>query len=185
MSNKNLTLGLLVAIVIALVGCFLPKLPAKFGTISATDVTATRYTQLLVDNGIQVTANGINIVAGGLTVGTGASTISGLNFGTCSIRPYAATIAASTTAQVDCQGTQNFASGPGSALPGITAADNIQANLGTSTQGTLYGGLRLRTEIGSSTPGFITLFLENDTGATYTWSLTSNASGTAQYIATR
>lgn len=39
------------------------------GTISSTDITATRVTQLLVDNGVQITANGLNIVAGGITAG--------------------------------------------------------------------------------------------------------------------
>jgi hypothetical protein len=71
MSNKNLTIGVLIAIVIAIGGYFFPTLNKVFGTISGTDITATHYTQLLVDNGIQVTANGINIVSGGLNNASG------------------------------------------------------------------------------------------------------------------
>ncbi len=122
---------------------------------------------------------------GGLLLSSSGTRVAGMNFGTCYIHPYATTIAASTTAQVDCQATANFAAGPGSALSGITASDVIQADLGTSTVGTLYGGLSLRTAMGSTTAGYITLFVQNDTGGTYTWSITANASGTAQYIAVR
>jgi hypothetical protein len=193
MTNKSLTIGLIVVALLALAGVFLPQVKGvKAGAVSPSDISATNFTEVTASNGMQigaggltVAAGGVTITSGGLTLGTGASTFSGLNFGSCNIRPYATTIAASSTAQVDCQAAAQFGSGPGTALAGITASDNIQANLGTSTQGTLFGGLRLRTQIGSSTPGWITLFVENDTGTTYTWSTSANASGTAQYIAAR
>ncbi len=130
-------------------------------------------------------ADGLATFNGTLKMSSVGTTITGMNFGTCFIHPYAATIAASTTAQVDCQGTANFAGTPGSALAGIAYGDTVVAKLGTTTVGTIFGGLRLRGAEASTTAGYIALFVENDTGATYTWSTSQVASGTAQYIAAR
>lgn len=78
MTNKNLWVALIAVAIIAIGGYFFPSVgKGLFGTISSTDITATRYTQLLVDNGIQITANGLNIVAGGLNVTSGLVTLSG------------------------------------------------------------------------------------------------------------
>lgn len=67
---KKIWVALVVVAIIAIGGYNFPSVKKSFGTISSTDVTATRYTQLLVDNGIMVTANGIYIASGGLVWGS-------------------------------------------------------------------------------------------------------------------
>lgn len=181
MSNKTLTVGLIAVAIIAvaalLVALNKSQNSVKAGAVSASDVSATNYTEITASNGA--------LINGGLTLGS-TNTITGLNFGTCFIHPYAATIAASTTAQVDCTATANFAGGPGSPLSGIVFGDTLPGvKLGSTTVGTLFGGLRLRSAEASSTSGYIVLNVENDTGATFTWSTTNAASGTATYMTAR
>ncbi len=190
MQKGNTTLSVLVASVAVIIAicAFWSASNANGTAANAAGSTAnSTHTAGYYDAGLGFKVNGTTVFNSSkqLIVGSAGTAVSGINFGTCYVRPYAATIAASSTAQVDCQATQNFMSGPGTALAGITAADVIQLDLGSTTVGTLFGGLKLRTAFGSTTAGWITLSVQNDTGATYTWSITANASGTAQYIAVR
>ena len=105
-----------------------------------------------------------------------------MNGGTCYIRPYAATIAATTTAKVDCQGTAAWSASSMSALPGVTVNDNVVLTLSTTTAGTVTNGIIATGASASTTAGYIELTISNATGATYTWPVTGVASGTAGYI---
>ncbi len=186
-SQKSLWVALIAVAIIAVAGVLLPQTKAVLsGTVSPSDISATNFTEVTASNGMSIASGGMSITSGGLTLGT-TNTVAGLNFGTCFIHAYAATIGASTTAQVDCQASQVIPpTGAGTALSGIVLGDTLPAvKLGSTTVGTLFGGLRLRAAEASTTAGFITLFVENDTGATYTWSTTQNATGTATYLTTR
>lgn len=167
MSNKNLTIGLVIAIIIAIAGVFLPKLGgAKFGDTNYGDLRVSRLTV-------------------GTTCGDGFSsqcfgtTVQGLNIGKCVIFPYATTIAASSTAVVDCQAG---AVGTLAPLTGVTANDNVQITL-ASTTSSVSNGLVLTGASASTTNGYITLRVSNLTGATYTWAAAATTS--ISYISSR
>lgn len=117
-------------------------------------------------------------------IGSSGTAFARVNGGTCFIRPYAATIAATSTAQVDCQGTGAWGANGASALTGVSFGDSVTATLGTSTSGTTLAGLNVNAAEASSTAGFIVLYIRNLTGTTFTWPLTGTASGTAHYVAT-
>ena len=96
MTNKSLTIGLIVVAIIAIGGYFFPQVKGAFGNvITSTDITATRYTQLLVDNGIMVSAGGANITGGmvndGITRTYNRVAVSQATTTLCSIKSPAAT----------------------------------------------------------------------------------------------
>ncbi len=150
-------------------------------TISENIVTAGT---LQVDLGSTLT--GAVTMGTSLKVGSSGTAVTRVNAGTCYIKPYAATIAATSTVVVDCQGTLAWdavAGDAGSALTGVTAGDFVVATLSTTTAGTTSGGLRLTGASASTTAGYIQLNISNLTGAVYTWPVAANtASGTASYI---
>jgi hypothetical protein len=94
--------------------------------------------------------------AGAVTVGSAGTLLSGFNFGTCTITAYSNTIAASSSATADCAAT------------GIVSGDNVEITQST-TSPTVAGGLVVLASA-SSTSGYITLKIINDTGGTFTWS---------------
>jgi hypothetical protein len=128
----------------------------------------------------------VSLAVSGSGVGT---KVNELQYGTCYIDPYAATITASTTASVSCQGTlavdaragnQGLA---GAILPGVTRSSSILAQLSTTTAGATVSGLRISGASASTTAGYIELRIVNGTGTTYTWPTTlGTASGTVQYL---
>lgn len=111
-----------------------------------------------------------------LQVGTTGTIIGNVVTGTCNLLPAATTIAASSTATVDCQASATGQ--PAVALTGVTAGDAVQLQYGTTTS-TLYTGLRIVGANASSTPGYITALIFNGTGATYTWA--TNGTSTLIY----
>lgn len=117
--------------------------------------------------------------------------LTGNTQGTCYILAYATTIAASTTAAVDCQGTAAIGTTNttnATALTGVTSASRIPGiNMATSTAksaGT-YGSIEIVGASASTTSGFITLIVQNNTGTTFTWPTTGTATGTVYYLQTR
>lgn len=127
------------------------------------------------------TSDGYRIDGTDVISGTGTIKSAGTR-GTCYLFPYAATIVASSTAKVDCQGTSNWSvSGP-SALSGITFGDAVVATLSTTTSGTINGGIFISGASASTTSGYIQLSITNLTGGTFTWPQTGTASGTASFI---
>ena len=127
-------------------------------------------------------------VTGATTLGSSGTSLTQVNVGTCYLLAYAATIAASTTATVTCQGTAaiwNLNQVLATTLTGVANGDFVLAQLSTTTasvSGSVFGGLVLEGASASSTAGYITLRVYNNTGAIFTWPLTGNATGTASYI---
>ena len=189
MTNKIIGVIAVLAILISGYSLYLsfassPAAPS-FGSVGVK--LAENYDPYIRYNGgyyslLPISTTGGITNTGTWTQGTNGTAITRVNTGTCFIKAYSATISATSTAQVDCQATQNDSSAI-SALAGVTYGDNVIATLGTSTAGTL-GGLVLEGAAASSTSGYLTLYIANLTGTTYTWSTTAAATGTASYIVT-
>lgn len=129
------------------------------------------------------TTNYDTLSASALVIGTGCNsgfgtcsgtTITAVNAGSCSIQSSSQTIAASTTATVDCQAGTAGVDAP---LTGITAGAGTQVTQGTTTP-VVYQGLNVLGASASTTAGYITLKLFNGTGATFTWTPTASSSYT-------
>lgn len=141
-----------------------------------------------------LTVSGATAISGATTltstfkVGSAGTLLNRVNAGTCYILAYSATIPATTTAQVDCQGTAaiyNLNNSLATALTGVTFGDRVVANLSTTTAaGTVWGSIHIAGASASTTSGYISLLLENLTGAAYTWPVTGTATGTVSYIVT-
>ena len=116
-------------------------------------------------------------------IGSSGTAASRLNFGTCYIKAYAATIEATSTATVDCQGTAAVDASGISALTGVTFGDQVSLTISTTTAGTTVNGLSVSAAAASTTAGYITAQIYNGTGGTFTWPVTGVATGTASYIA--
>jgi len=173
--SKKIVVGL-VAIVIAIVALVVVLTVHKpgYGAVSSgCQGSTTCVTDLYASGQFQI--------------GVSGSALSGINFGTCYIKPWATTIAATTSVNVDCQGTAAVGSSTGlyltSALSNVSYGDTIILQLATSTNNSsAFGGLVVSAVTASSTAGYIQLTLENLTGTTFTWPLTGVASGTAKYV---
>lgn len=87
----------------------------------------------------------------GLQIGSRGTDLKALQKGTCSMIAASFTIAATSSVPVDC------------AVAGAVSGDTVFAGLATSTA--VYGGWEVINASASSTPGFITLRLVNNTGA--------------------
>ncbi len=131
--------------------------------------------QYIVDASGNVTTSGLVTSTGGVTIGSTGTKINGLNYGQCVIASDATTIAASTSAQIDCASGYNGKT----ALAGVSAGDTVNA-FATTTLSTLFNGVNIIASGASSTPGFITIRFDNETGATFTW--TGAASSSIRYI---
>lgn len=188
--NKKYSIGGVVLLIIA----------AFFGyrfthpSITAGDASTSFPNGLTVGGGTYAVSPALAItgnttVSGTFAVGSAGTSVTQLNTGTCYIQPYATTIAASSTANVDCQATAAIGSPTNTAvdtpLLGVRNLDNVVASLSTTTAGTTFEGLDLIGTSASTTNGYITLRLSNATGGTFTWPLTGTASGTASYVSTR
>lgn len=111
------------------------------------------------------------------------------NHGICYFAPDATTIAASSSQTVTCQATRVHGAGI-AALTGVAFGDFVQVMMSSTTSAGGVdavvavdpAGLVLLGATASSSQGFIELNIYNSTGATYTWPLDTNASGTASYI---
>lgn len=186
-----LVLGVVAVVIAIVIGYLVLHQNNSFGSVSTncsgsttcvTDFFATGEALLG-----QLSIGYTGTLASGTVTRTG-TTLNRVDAGTCFIKAYAATIAASTTAQVDCQKTAAVDASGISPLTGVTYGDAIQASLSTSTANTAVGGttggIRLTGVAASSTSGYIVLLLRNDTGTTFTWPTTGSATGTAYYLAT-
>lgn len=138
--NQNSNVGpyvlALVAVVIAIVACFIPKVTAP---TAGSITTGTNFT------------HGISI-GNTATLGVAPSNLSKVLAGTCSLIAATYTVAASTTAIMDCT------------VPGVVATDGVFAQFASSTV-IGGGGWAIRGASASSTAGFITIDVVNSTGA--------------------
>jgi hypothetical protein len=89
---------------------------------------------------------------GGIAVGTAPTSIKGINWSNCQLIASTYTVAASTTVAMDCAQT------------GATPNDAVLVQFGTSTI-PVAGSWRIVGASPSSTPGYDTLQVRNDTGA--------------------
>ena len=122
-----------------------------------------------------------------MQIGTNGTLMNRLNYGQCYVQAYATTIAASTTAQVDCQGTAatfGLNTANDTTLTGVTLGDNVVATFATSTSvvAGAYGSITIVGASASTTSGYISLRVENLTGTTFTWPIGGNATGTVSYF---
>lgn len=149
---------------------------------------------------VKGTSNSSSLSAAQLQIGSGCdfnygtctgTAVNQINTGFCYVKAYAATIAASSSATVDCQATAavDVSTGRiGSALTGVQKGDAIiGATFSTTTSGVsgVGGGIVVVGSSASSTNGYITLNVANLTGATYTWPTNLTATGTVQYFSNR
>ena len=194
MTNKIIGVIAVLALVIGGVDAFIayksfPAAPT-FGAVGVK--LAENYDPYIRYNGgyyslLPISTTGGITNTGTWTQGTNGTAINRVNTGTCYILPYATTIAATTTAQVDCQGTAAIGTtntGKATALAGVSPGDFAVANLSSTTIGNAFNGLVIDEVVSSSTAGYLTFVITNNTGGTFTWPVNSTASGTASYIVT-
>jgi hypothetical protein len=174
-----------VALVVAIIACFLPVAGGK-SLAGITDTSYFDFFNATTAGGFQI--NGTTVLSNsGIKLNSTSDTISRINSGQCYIQPYATTIAASTTAKVDCQATAavgSISTANDAALNGVSTGDYVQVTLATSTAGTTSNGLVISGANASTTAGYIQLNISNLTGTTFTWPTSGTASGTAMYLAT-
>lgn len=125
--------------------------------------------------GAATTITGLLTASAGELFSSTGTQVNRVNFGTCYVQASATTIAASSTATVDCQASQT---GGNTALTGITAGDTVIAQFASTTPTTI-DGIMINGASASTTAGFITMVVSNMTGTTFTWTA---AASTTNYI---
>jgi hypothetical protein len=182
--------------VVAFIGVVVQYLPLHKSTEVVGGANGNNYierydTAILYNGGynsqLPIKTSSTITSTGGVIIGSSGSTLSNVVVGTCYLAPYASTIAATTTAAVDCQGTLAWNANGTSALTGVLSGDAVQITLSTTTS-FISGnrGLVLNGASASTTAGHIQLQVENLTGTTFTWSTTAGtASGTASFTSSR
>ncbi len=177
MTSKQI-IGGSVAIVIAVllyVGYQLSSNHGTFGSATACTDGYTCYTNVevqgnLITDGTAI-YNGVVQFLSSLQIGTNGTALTEIKSGTCTIFAYATTIAASTTAQVDCQaGASSLV-----AIAGIQNGDRVFANMASTTSAG-FEGLTLQWVAASTTNGYINMKVYNGTGGTFTWAATASSS---------
>jgi hypothetical protein len=142
MNNKNLTIGLLITLVIAVCGLFFPKVVGKFGAISnGVDGGTTNFTSLSVQNGVSV--GGLFTTATRVAMATGTTTV-------CAIQSPNAT---TTLTEASALFTVSSASASTVYLAKATTAFATTTSLGFAA---LAAGAQ-GTVIASTTPSSVTV----------------------------
>lgn len=181
MSNKKSLILSLVAILLAIGGYFFPQVPSIVSnTLGST--FGTRF-----PDGISIGKGApLPTTQGALIIGKTGTQINNISAGTCYIKAWATTIAATSSAYVDCQATALVGANGFAALPGVLNGDAVQVTLATSTEPVSpYGGLFVASAAASTTNGYIQLEITNLTGGVFTWPSNGVASGTAYYTSMR
>src|SRR3990167_4610088 len=114
MTYKNVWIAMVVVTIIAIGGYFFPLVQSVLGS------SGTRFPNGLSTNTTSPSVG--ELLTTTVQVGSSGTDITRINTGTCYIKAYATTIAASSTATVDCQATAAVGSisGATSALTGVT-----------------------------------------------------------------
>lgn len=111
------------------------------------------------------------VSTGTFQLGSSGTVSSGHNSGTCllNLGNTPASFSATSTINADCQGANMLATAATaqSALTGVTTNDVITLMAPTTTPSTFLG-IKVQGCNASSTPGYITCRLTNETGAAYT-----------------
>ena len=156
MTNKNLTVGLLITLVIAIVALFYPKLSQtmSLGAASPTDISATNFTEVTASNGMYIGAGGMTIAGGGLSVvGDTTLTTGTMTFGGVTMVGVQADAISTTTAMC--------------IVPAPTATSSFVASLvfSQSTTSTTYIGLATSSSPTAATTSYNSLLsLVNGSG---------------------
>lgn len=169
MTNKNLTIGLLITLVIAIFGLFIPKMHSSFGTVTnGVDIGTTNFTSISVQNG--ESNGGLFTTVGRVTALTQATTT------VCAIQSPNATstltmgsilfTVSSTTASTVTMAKATTAFATTTSLGSAAVAANAQATLIASS-----------TPLGSTADGS-TVFSPNN------WFVVSMAGGTGSFSPT-
>lgn len=172
---KKSSWALLVALValITSIGAFFTTTGGSHPTGSTAGQTATAgyyVAGLGFRVGTEQSSKTVFNSTGQLTLGTSGTAIGRINFGTCQIVAYSNTIAASSTANVDCSTNGQ----PSGTITGISALDTVDA-FATTSISSLSQGVFIIASNASTTAGIIRLTVSNGTGGTFTW---SNAAST-------
>ncbi len=181
--------GVVALVILAIMGglYLMGKSSTQFGSTSCANITClSGGLRLVADAGGDFESDVAAVFNSTFKLGTNGTSVSRLDTGKCYFQPSGTTITASSSTLVDCQGTAMVSTTAGSALPGVTAADNVVLALATSTTCDAgNGGLIAQSASASSTAGYITVRLFNACGTTFTWPTSGTASGTASYIVTK
>lgn len=174
MNNKLISGGVILAIVLSLFAILhqpgLSKLSNSLGATSAGNLLAENYIPYVLYNGGYNSAKDLNIT-GGATFGSSGTTFNSLVGTTCNLIGSDASQVASSSKVYDC------------AVTGVTSSSIVIAQLATST--TVYGpsagcpGWFIAGSKASSTAGFVTVSLVNDSCAAAVPSVTGVGSSTA------
>lgn len=167
-SNTPIVLSL-IAIVIAITGCFTP------------------VGQKVVSNGVKA-LGGMTGLAGltitpiestdGVKIGSNGSTYANIKSGACTIWAPATTIAASTSQQIVCQSATDGSIG---SITGVTT-DSVCNLMMASSTNTTSNSISLQGISASSTAGTLVGRLSNLTGTTFTWSAAASSSSQWNYL---
>lgn len=182
-----------VVAVVALVFAIIPYFRSSGGLVGGVAMNnqyIEQYDSAIRYNGgynsqLPIKTSGSLTATGGTVIGSTGTTLNNVTTGTCYMAPSGTTIAASSTGTVDCQATAAVSKSGESALIGVQSGDHVVVTLSTTTASNTYLGLTVIGATASSTNGYITLLLSNETGQAYTWPTTGTASGTASFITTR
>ncbi len=154
MSNKNLTIGLAIISVIAIAGLFFPSQVSQYVQQQFGGVT----------NYDEVDATAMKIG------GSSGTRVGPVIIGNCALIGTDGSQAASSTLPYDC------------AVTGVVSGDFVQAQIATTTVFKVSTGWAISGGGASTTAGYITVLLSNNTGAAATPSVTGVGSTTAYEI---
>lgn len=161
--------GLLSGAVVALVGGNKSQPVGQTGTRFANGISADSTSPTAGQvRGTTLSITSTSVLTGGATVGTNGSALDVVRVGICYPFIYGTSgnsITASSSATVDC----SAANGSLSALTGVSSGDTPVLNA-TSSISTAGNGLVIEAVQASSTAGYITFVVRNNTGAAFTWS---------------
>lgn len=148
MSNKTLTIGLVVAIVLAIGAYFFPQIQQKTGLFGSTDCQQTTC----LTGGLRILTGTLES-DGAFQIGSAGALLTLVDADNdCSLVGNV-TLAASSTASLDCS------------VSSVLSGDITFAQFATSTAP--VAGIQILGASASSTAGFLTLRVYNGTGASY------------------
>lgn len=160
MSNKILTIGLLVAVVIAIGGYLFPKVGGMnlFGSTSCANITCLSGGLRLVSDAAGDFESDVAAVFNStFSLGTNGTSLNGIIATTCTGIVYAS-LAATTTAPIDCAVTGTLTT----AKVVVLSLPNERVAAGNALNLIVFGAHA------SSTPGYITAYVTNLLGVATT-----------------
>lgn len=158
MSNKKLTVAVIVVAIIAIIGLFSP---AGQRVISGVITGITNYDRLgLLSLKVASTCN-----SGTTFSGCTGTELARINTGFCNVHAGAATAPGSTNVLVQCDAGTNSQS----ALTGVTAGDVVFVSPATTSKQAIGSGIFVTGASASSTSGFIDVNLYNASTTAFTY----------------